>query len=377
MCPWNDQLTMIISRGMISVLGIVAYIAFIASANGHFLGQDYLLDSLMMQIDMDLGDLDPNDDDVEGLASLMRTDVFAAMIPSTFGLWFDNWNVKAFLMRERAFLYAEKFRDPQVCTFCGVVHVPYEELVKATAKTISLCWQLIPLVGIVFSKWTEYANFPPLYYRGKAMPCLYTQDLYTYSSYPGFPPLPRTAAPQKRIQRIGAKILAYLVRNHLWWFRALLSIGIFTIALLFVFIVDPSNIATRGPILFVSALVCGQVKGLGDMSMWVWVNFLYSHKDRVEKERERVEKAEQKILARTKDQSESGMLLRAQVLMAGSIAATICIFNTIRGVNAGFATNGMMARAWKKGPFVHLWRNRVSRFSIRRESWRIAVHTHR
>ena len=24
-----------------------------------------------------------------------------------------------------------------------------------------------------------------------------------------------------------------------------------------------------------------QVKGLGDMSMWVWVNFLYSHKDRV------------------------------------------------------------------------------------------------
>ena len=31
-----------------------------------------------------------------------------------------------------------------------------------------------------------------------------------------------------------------------------------------------------------------QVKGLGDMSMWVWVNFLYTHKDRVEKEREAV-----------------------------------------------------------------------------------------
>jgi hypothetical protein len=333
MCPWNDWRTMIISRGMISVLGVVAYVAFLISMDGHFLGQDYLLEELMVQLDIDLTELDPGGEDADGNHenTMMRTDVWMAFIPTTFGLWFDDWNVKGFLMRERAYLYAEKFRDPQVCTYCGVVHLPYEELVKATAKTMSLCWQLMPLVGIIFAKLTEYANFPPLYYRGKAMPCLYTQDLYTYSSYPGFPPLPRTAPPQKRIQRIGAKILVYLVRYHLWWFRALLSIGIFTIALLFVFIVDPSNIATRGPILFVSALVCGQVKGLGDMSMWVWVNFLYTHKDRVEKEREAVEKAEAKIRARTKDQSESGMLLRAQVLMAGSIGATICIFNTYRG----------------------------------------------
>merc|ERR1719453_851729 len=91
MCPWSDTVTMVIARGMISLLGIVAYVAFIASANGHFLGQDYLLAGLMQQIDIDLSELDP-DEDGDGF---MRTDVFGAMLPTTFGLWFDNWNVKA------------------------------------------------------------------------------------------------------------------------------------------------------------------------------------------------------------------------------------------------------------------------------------------
>jgi hypothetical protein len=330
MCPWPDELTMIISRGMISVLGIVAYIAFIASANGHFLGQDYLLDSLMIQIDMDLSDLDPNAEDETGLSSFMRTDVFAAMLPSTFGLWFDNWNVKAFLMRERAFLYAEKFRDPQVCTFCGVVHVPYEELVKATAKTISLCWQLIPLVGIVFSKWTEYANFPPLYYRGKAMPCLYTQDLFTYSSYPELPPLTRFATPQTRIFRIFATISSYAIRYHLWWLRALLSMGLFVIALLFVFIIDPSNISVRGPILFWSGFIVALVKGLGDQSLWVWANFIHTQKDRAEREREKAEKLEKKIMMQREIRELPDMILRAQVLMAGTLAVTVTTFQTFQ-----------------------------------------------
>ena len=46
-------------------------------------------------------------------SALAVSQVWMAFIPTTFGLWFDDWNVKGFLMRERAYLYAEKFRDPQ------------------------------------------------------------------------------------------------------------------------------------------------------------------------------------------------------------------------------------------------------------------------
>merc|ERR1719321_2393685 len=132
----------------------------------------------MKSLDLDLDDLDPTED------AFMRTDVFLSMIPTTFGFWFDSWNVEAYLLQKRAFLYAEKFKDPQYCTYCGVVHVPYEELVRATAKTLSVCWQLFPFIGIILGKITEYCNYPPVYYRGTVMPCLYTQDLFSYRDYP-------------------------------------------------------------------------------------------------------------------------------------------------------------------------------------------------
>ena len=49
---------------------------------------------------------------------------------------------------------------------------------KSTAKTISLCYQLLPVIGIVLGKVTEYCNDPPVFYRGETMKCLYTQDMF-------------------------------------------------------------------------------------------------------------------------------------------------------------------------------------------------------
>merc|ERR1719498_1485533 len=183
------------------------------------MGQDYLLKDLMVSLNIDLSDLDPDnkadDDEEAGVDGFMRTDVLFAMLPTTFGLWFDSWNVKAFLVDERARIYAKKFKDPQYCTYCGFVHVPYEELVKSTSKTVSLCWQLFPLIGIVMGKVTEYCNFPPLYYRGKVMPCLYTQDMYSYKEYPELVPLKRKANGVKKLARSGSLFLIKFVRQKL------------------------------------------------------------------------------------------------------------------------------------------------------------------
>ena len=60
-------------------------------------------------------------------------------MPTTFGIWTDRWNVRAFKMQERAHVYSNIFNDPQICTYCGVVHFPYEELVKIVSdKSITV-----------------------------------------------------------------------------------------------------------------------------------------------------------------------------------------------------------------------------------------------
>merc|ERR1719487_1669685 len=138
-------------------------------ANGHFLGQDYILKPLSKQLRLNLDRLDPDGTGAGG--DLWRSDVFMAMVPTTFGVWLDWWNVHMFLIKERADVYSEQLQDPQHCVTCGLVHTPYEYMMRASGKQVSLCWQIVPL-GIVIGKAGEYFNDPPVFYRGKCLPCL-------------------------------------------------------------------------------------------------------------------------------------------------------------------------------------------------------------
>lgn len=259
------------------------------------------------------------------------TDVFFAMLPTTFGIWFDNWNVKAFLVDERARIYAKKFKDPQYCTYCGFVHVPYEELIKSTSKTVSLCWQLVPLVGIIMGKVCEYCNFPPLYYRGKSMPCLYTQDMYSYRQYPELPPLKRKAGAVKKLKRSISLFLVKFVSQKggmkLGMVRAALSLYLLGTAFFFVFFVSTKNIAVVMPLLGF-AFFAAQVKGLGDLALWVWINFICTHDSKHEKTQKKVEKAEKKLeqkLKAKRNPENAGMVMRAWILMGGTWGTTLTI----------------------------------------------------
>ncbi|KAF4717565.1 hypothetical protein FOZ62_021286, partial [Perkinsus olseni] len=90
MCPWDDTLTMLLGRGMILVIAVGSLILFFLCANGHFMGQDYVVAPIADWLQMDMSDLDP-----DGSDSVIRWDVALAMLPTSFGLWYDDWNVKA------------------------------------------------------------------------------------------------------------------------------------------------------------------------------------------------------------------------------------------------------------------------------------------
>jgi hypothetical protein len=309
--------------------------------NGHFMGQDYLLKSMMVSLNLDLSELDPDnadEDDEDGADGFMRTDVLFAMLPTTFGLWFDSWNVKAFLLDERARLYAEKFKDPQYCTYCGYVHVPYQDLIKSTSKTVSLCWQLFPLIGIIMGKVCEYCNFPPVYYRGTAMPCLYTQDMFSYKEYPELPPLKRKAGGVKKAMRSMSKCLIKFVREKLGMVRSALSLYLLFTAFFFVFFVTIENIAVVVPLLGF-AFIAAQVKGLGDLSLWVWINFICTSSSKSEKALAKAEKAEKKLeqkRQRAKNPENAGMLMRAWILMGGTWGTSITILWSFQDMEARY-----------------------------------------
>ena len=55
---------------------------------------------------MNLTGLDP--DGVGNDGGFIRVDTLLAMIPTTFGIWIDGWNVRGYLIKERALVYAEE-----------------------------------------------------------------------------------------------------------------------------------------------------------------------------------------------------------------------------------------------------------------------------
>lgn len=169
-CPYpDDYISVMTGRMFLLVMALIIAIITFLCANGHFMGQEYILRDFGKQVDMNLGKLDP-DKKLDG-GSIIRTQQFFSMIPTTLGIWIDGWNVKGLLLKERAMVYAEELRVPTICPDCGVAHVPYFELMKASGRQLSLAYQIFPF-GAVIGKACERFNNPPLVYWGTQLKCL-------------------------------------------------------------------------------------------------------------------------------------------------------------------------------------------------------------
>jgi len=168
-CEWDDLMALMVGRGLILVATIVGTTFFFLCANGHFMGQDYIIKPVGRFLKLNLDELDPDGTGPEG--GLFQCEVMLAALPTLAGVWIDWWNVKAFLVEARATIYSQQLRDPQPCLHCGRIHCRYVNVMCATGRTISLACQILPY-GIIIGKMSEYANDPPLIYWGKELTCV-------------------------------------------------------------------------------------------------------------------------------------------------------------------------------------------------------------
>lgn len=171
-CPYDNQDMSIVSGWvLIVVTGVGGIVLCMLCANGHFLGKNYVTKKLADFLEVDLTALDREKTMDPEHNGLFRWTTALSMLPTTFGFWFDDWNVKGYLIKERAEIYAKQLGTPAPCSYCGEIHVPYEDVIRATGMQLSLAYQLLPF-GLLVGKGCEYLNRPPLYYRGKTLKCL-------------------------------------------------------------------------------------------------------------------------------------------------------------------------------------------------------------
>eukprot|EP00931_Biecheleriopsis_adriatica_P025063 TRINITY_DN15489_c0_g1_i1.p1 TRINITY_DN15489_c0_g1~~TRINITY_DN15489_c0_g1_i1.p1 ORF type:complete len:2718 (-),score=458.01 TRINITY_DN15489_c0_g1_i1:101-8230(-) len=168
-CPFDDTLALYIGRTLLSASSLIGLMFVFLCVNGHFFGQDYLVERVAKFLDIDLAALDP-DGAGEG-GGWFRLGVFGAALPTLAGIWWDPWNIDAFLVKERAHVYAMELKDPQPCQSCGAIHTDYELMMTATGRTISAAAQIVPY-GAIVAKASEYLNDPPIVYIGSRLPCL-------------------------------------------------------------------------------------------------------------------------------------------------------------------------------------------------------------
>jgi hypothetical protein len=172
-CPYEGEtMSIFIGRLFLIIMGLLAMIVTFLCANGHFLGRMPIVGIFARQCNLDLSGLDPDAAD-EDAGKLMRWEATLGMLPTTLGFWFDSWNIKGYLIEERARIYADQLRYPIECPHCGTRHIPYEDVIRATSMQISLAWQLFPFVGPLLGKLAEHTNNPPLFYRGTVLKCMW------------------------------------------------------------------------------------------------------------------------------------------------------------------------------------------------------------
>lgn len=256
MCKHDDRLALYIGRTllMISSLGGLVFVGL--CVNGHFMGQDYILNRIGKFLEIDLDDLDP-----DGEESKFRCEVFGAALPTLFGVWTDWWNVDAFLVAERARVYAEVFWDPAPCRTCGKIHVPYDLMMTATGRTISLTTQIVPY-GALLGKASEYLNDPPFFYYGTKLTCMST-------SRKAAVPMP-VISKKKVVENFllySAEFLVILLEYVMPVMKRASSIAIYVCCIFGTFSLTEENLVEQGGAIIMAGFYCACVKAFSTYAM--------------------------------------------------------------------------------------------------------------
>ena len=235
-CGYDDTLAIFVGRILLSGSSVVGLIFVFLCVNGHFVGQDYITERVAQFLGIDLAALDPDGTGDEG--GMFRFDVFGAALPTLFGVWWDPWNIDAYLVRERAHVYSMELRDPQACKVCDKIHVKYELMMTATGRTVSAAVQIVPY-GAVVAKACEYLNDPPLVYIGNKMSCLKVRRIERYA----------TRGSKNLIIKgylLLAEILAYSIEYLVPFLRRVTSVATLVYLMMGTFTLTEQNLVGQG-----------------------------------------------------------------------------------------------------------------------------------
>jgi len=249
-CEYDDTLAIFVGRLLLTGSSLVGLVFVFLCVNGHFMGQDYITARVASFLGIDLTALDPDGIGEEG--GMFRLNVFGAALPTLFGVWWDPWNIDAYLVHERAHVYSMELRDPQACKRCDKIHVQYELMMTATGRTVSAAVQIVPY-GAVVAKACEYLNDPPLIYIGNKMSCLKMKKLER-------PERPRKKNLLLKLYYFIAEVLAYSVEYLVPFLRRLTSIGILFYLALGTFTLTEKNLAAQGSYVIIAGFTLSFVK---------------------------------------------------------------------------------------------------------------------
>eukprot|EP00930_Biecheleria_cincta_P000018 TRINITY_DN10003_c0_g1_i1.p1 TRINITY_DN10003_c0_g1~~TRINITY_DN10003_c0_g1_i1.p1 ORF type:complete len:1112 (-),score=167.03 TRINITY_DN10003_c0_g1_i1:54-3290(-) len=256
MCKHDDRLALYIGRTLLMMSAASGLVFVLLCVNGHFMGQDWMVRRIGKFLEVDLDDLDPDSKE-----SSFRCNIFGAAIPTMFGFWTDWWNVEAFLVAERARIYAEVLWDPAPCRTCGKIHVPYDLMMTATGRTISLTTQIVPY-GAVLGKASEYLNDPPFFYWGTKLECM-------SNSRKADVPMP-VISRKKVVANVllySAEILIVLMEYVMPAMKRLSSVSIYVCAICGTFMLTEENLVETGGQILIAGFWCSFVKSFSTYVM--------------------------------------------------------------------------------------------------------------
>ena len=266
MCEHDDTLALYMGRTLLFLSASGGIVFVFIAVNGHFMGQDYLLERVGRFLAIDLDGLDPDGTGPGG--GIVRCNVFFAAFPTLCGLWLDWWNIEAFLVAERARVYAEVLWDPQPCRTCGKIHTPYDLMMTATGRTISITTQIVPY-GALLGKASEYLNDPPFIYWGKKLTCMSASRA------------PETARPQISKKKIvpnlflyTAEFLTLLIEYVVPVVKRISSVSIYICCLLGTFTLTEKNLVEQGRFVLQTGFMCATFKGLSAYLLDPLLSFL-------------------------------------------------------------------------------------------------------
>jgi len=269
-CPYEyEVVSIIVGRVHFLVSATVALFITFLCANGHFIGHPDIIKPMEDKLGFDLSKLDPETSAME-TPGLIRWGSYLSMIPTACGIWIDWWNVKGFLIKERATVYATEMRFPDTCPHCGEAHVPYDQVMTATGKQLSLAFQLIPC-GAILGKGVEYLNNPPLLYIGTKLKC-YTVNENMDAASEGMPKkMPWNKEKFKYMLGYGSACAQDLA---LPFFQRFVSIMVYVVLLVFTFGLTPDNVDTLAITLFKYLGMLVSAKALAEVTLPIIMLFL-------------------------------------------------------------------------------------------------------